>query len=222
METLCKHKFPSEAVLVKANKEMWTRPLCPEEEALVKEAVAKRQKEFRAGRHAAHQALEQLNAPWEPLLFGDKRQPLWPAGYLGSITHCQGACVAVCAKRNNIISLGIDVEPLKPLPKGTAQYIHTSEDKTLIQQHNTLPERLIFSAKESLYKCYFPLVEQFFGFQAVSLSIDTNEQTFRFTPTPHCPIDFPEQFLFHGHYFTEGDHLYTGCYLKTQNSQCAA
>ncbi|MES9860268.1 MAG: 4'-phosphopantetheinyl transferase superfamily protein [Candidatus Thiodiazotropha sp. LLP2] len=206
--------FPSNAVIVKAHASMWNTPLCKEEEALIEAAVEKRQKEFRAGRHAAHQALEQLNAPWHPLLREDNRQPIWPPGYIGSITHCRDACVAVCAKSKDLIGLGVDVEPLEPLPKGVDRYIHTAVDSETMRSIEILPERLIFSAKESIYKCYHPLIGQHMGFQSVSLEIDPENMTFKFVPTESSTIPFPEGLQFHGRYLVDSSHLYTGCFLS--------
>lgn len=205
--------FPANAVVVKADTSMWNTPLCQEEENLIDGALEKRQKEFRAGRHAAHQALELLNAPWNPLLRGDKRQPLWPPGFLGSISHCHGSCVAVCAKSGDVVGVGIDVEPLEPLPKGVDQYIHTAQDANTMRDFNELPERLIFSAKESIYKCYYPLIRRQMGFQSVSLDIDPQNQSFQFTPSVDSTIPFPTEFQFHGRFLTDSSHLYTGCFL---------
>ncbi|MCG8486431.1 MAG: 4'-phosphopantetheinyl transferase superfamily protein [Chromatiales bacterium] len=207
--------FPSCAILVKADRAMWTTPLCKEEEQLIEKAVQKRQQEFRAGRHAAHQALDKLSAPWEPLLRDEKRQPLWPTGFVGSISHCRGACVAVCAKANELASLGIDVEPLEPLPKGVDQYIHTSDDHATMAADSALPERLIFSAKESIYKCYYPLIGEHMGFQSVSLSIDADTMSFDFIPSASNTIPFPAELKFHGRFMTSESHLYTGCYLTS-------
>jgi 4'-phosphopantetheinyl transferase EntD len=189
--------------------------LCNEEERLIETAVKKRQQEFRAGRNAAHQALDELSAPWEPLMRDEKRQPLWPAGFLGSISHCRGECVAVCAKAGDLISLGIDVEPLEPLPKGVAQYIHTPHDQATMEADRSLPERLIFSAKESIYKCYFPLIGEHMGFQSVSLNIDPDKMRFDFTPSATNTTPFPTDLKFHGRFMASRSHLYTGCYLTS-------
>ncbi|MCG7871886.1 MAG: 4'-phosphopantetheinyl transferase superfamily protein [Candidatus Thiodiazotropha lotti] len=207
--------FPSCAILVKADQAMWTTPLCEEEEKLIETAVQKRQQEFRAGRHAAHLALEKLSAPWEPLLRDEKRQPLWPTGFRGSISHCRGECVAVCAKTTELASLGIDVEPLEPLPKGVDQYIHTPQDQATMTTDSSLPERLIFSAKESIYKCYYPLIGEHMGFQSVSLSINADSMSFEFIPSAENTIPFPAELKFHGRFMMSESHLYTGCYLTS-------
>lgn len=205
--------FPPNVAIVCATEEMWITPLCREEEQLIEGSIAKRQREFRAGRNAAHAALRQLDAPCEPLLRGDKRQPIWPQGFLGSISHRNGCCIAVCAKEGEVVSLGIDVEPLEPLKPGLARYIDTDEERAFMEQHANLPSRLIFSAKESLFKCYYPLVRRFFGFQSVSLNIDISRQQFQFSPTAACEIVFPQKLIFHGGYLLAGNHLYTSCYL---------
>ena len=204
--------FPTGVSLILATAEMWRTPLCAEEEALIEGAVGKRQREFRAGRNAAHEALRQLQAPQQAILRGSRREPLWPSGYIGTIAHCQDCCVAACAEAGEIAALGIDVEPLAPLPEGVERYIHTETDESLSTWEER-PQRLIFSAKESLYKCYYPLLERFFGFQSVSLRFDTAANAFHFTPTADCEIAFPPEYHFHGRYHIGASHLYTACHL---------
>ncbi|MEW8026659.1 MAG: 4'-phosphopantetheinyl transferase superfamily protein [Candidatus Thiodiazotropha sp.] len=211
--------FPSNVVIVNATGVMWETPVHAEEERLIQGSITKRQRQFRAGRNAAHAALERLDAPYGPLLRGEKRQPIWPRGYVGSISHCDDSCIAVCALNGEIAGLGVDVEPLKPLKPGIARYVDTEDEKAFMRHHGDLPRRLIFSAKESLYKCYYPLVERFFGFQSVTLDVDIPRQRFQFRPTAACKIDFPQNLLFHGRYLVTGEHLYTGCFLTSGTSE---
>ncbi|MES9842936.1 MAG: hypothetical protein ABW134_20515, partial [Candidatus Thiodiazotropha endolucinida] len=63
--------FPSNAVIINATDEMWETPVHTEEERLIQGSIKKRQRQFRAGRNAAHAALEQLDAPDGPLLRGE-------------------------------------------------------------------------------------------------------------------------------------------------------
>ena len=192
---------------------MWQAPLCKEEEALIESAIEKRQREFRAGRNAAHAALARLQAPASPLLRGERREPLWPAGHVGSIAHCKDLCLAVAAKGSDLLGVGIDVEPLEPLPAGVERYIHTPDEEAFIADNpDDHPQRLIFSAKESLYKCYYPLIERFFGFQSVALNFDREGGRFSFTPTDRCEIRFPP-LRFEGRYTIGERHLVTACYL---------
>ena len=61
--------------------------LFPEEAALVAGAVSSRRREFAAGRCCARRALALLGCPLRPLPMGAVREPLWPAGFAGSISH---------------------------------------------------------------------------------------------------------------------------------------
>lgn len=192
---------------------MWQTPLCKEEEALIESAIEKRQREFRAGRNAAHAALSRLQAPTSPLLRGERREPLWPAEHVGSIAHCNDLCLAVAAKGSDLLGVGIDVEPLEPLPAGVERYVHTAEEEAFISDNpGDHPQRLIFSAKESLYKCYYPLLGRFFGFQSVMLNFDRERGRFSFEPTERCEVRFPPQ-RFEGRYAIGERHLVTACYL---------
>ncbi len=205
--------FPSSAVVVTADASMWESPLRPEEEALIANVIEKRQREFRAGRHAAHAALTRLRAPDSPLLRGERREPLWPDGHVGSIAHCNDLCVSVCAKRDDLLGLGIDVEPLEPLAEGVERYIHTAQEAAWVADNaDDHPQRLIFSAKESLYKCYYPLIRRFFGFKSVTLSFEQEGGRFAFTPTQQCEVQFPSM-RFEGRYLIGERHLATACFL---------
>jgi 4'-phosphopantetheinyl transferase EntD len=205
--------FPSNVVIIHASEEMWSTPAHVDEERLIEGSVTKRQREFRAGRNAARAALKQLNAPSGPLLRGENREPIWPQGFIGSISHCDDSCITACVQKGEIISLGLDVEPLKPLKPGVARYIETEDERLFMERHSQLPPRLIFSAKESLYKCYHPLVRRFFGFHSVVLDLDIPQQRFRFSPSGSCEVEFPRDISFNGRYLMTQDHLYTSCYL---------
>jgi enterobactin synthetase component D len=208
------HLFPPDTVLVIADTPMWETPLRREEEALISGAIEKRRREFRAGRHAAHAALSRLDAPDAPLLRGKRREPLWPPGYVGSIAHCNDLCLAVCARDSEVAGIGIDVEPLAPLPDGVDSYIHTEAEAAFIADHaNAHPGRLIFSAKESLYKCFYPLVQRYFGFHSVELNIDTANQRYSFSTTDRCEIAFPP-WHFEGRFAIGEHHLVTAGYLR--------
>ncbi|MDT5175634.1 MAG: hypothetical protein QOG37_2885, partial [Mycobacterium sp.] len=59
----------------------------PEEEPLIAKSVAKRRSEFITVRHCARVALGELGVPPAPILKGDKGEPCWPDGIVGSLTH---------------------------------------------------------------------------------------------------------------------------------------
>ncbi|MDZ7752612.1 MAG: 4'-phosphopantetheinyl transferase superfamily protein [Gammaproteobacteria bacterium] len=157
--------------------------LFPEEEAAVRAASTKRRRDFALGRHCAHRALAALGASCGPLLNDPSRAPRWPQGFVGSITHCTGYCAAAVASKQDVKSIGIDAEPARPLPPGVLGLIaHHEEEKTWIESHPDYPwDRLLFSAKESVFKMWFPLTGQWLGFEQARVSFLARSQSFTAT-----------------------------------------
>lgn len=158
----------------------------PEEDVAVAHAVAKRRREFLAGRNSAHEALSKLGAPRAPLLPGPDRMPLWPAGYVGSITHTDSHCaVAVGRADDGISAIGIDLEPAEALPPGILETICRAEEIAWLQSaarnEQDLLARAIFSAKECTFKCQFPVTREMLEFEDLSIAIDIRAETFRAT-----------------------------------------
>src|SRR5262245_35993885 len=78
----------------------------PEEASELCPAVITRREEFLTARTCARQALMQLGFPMLPIRRGKKREPIWPAGVVGSITHCQGYRAAAVAMQSDLIAIG--------------------------------------------------------------------------------------------------------------------
>ena len=71
------------------------------------------------------------------------------------------------------MSLGLDAEPAQPLPAELAEVICTAAEKDFLVQHGDegIPwDRLFFSAKESAFKCVFPLQRRFVEFGQVRIA----------------------------------------------------
>lgn len=154
--------------------------LLPEERALVRQAVPKRIREFAGGRYCARQALQLLGISPRPILVGDCREPIWPPGIVGSITHCEGCCAAVVARSRDIASLGLDVEPSRPLPEGVLETIASPwELERLARLPQDTPwDRLLFSAKESFYKAWYPLHRTWLDFLDATLEFRLEDRSF--------------------------------------------
>jgi 4'-phosphopantetheinyl transferase EntD len=150
-------------------------PLYPEEAPAVERAVPKRRGEYAAGRACARAALATLGAAPGPLPRDDRGAPVWPDGVVGSITHCDGYRAAAVARAADILTLGIDAEPHGPLPDGVLDVVHstTDEREALKALTAAAPEvhwdRLLFSAKESLYKAWYPYHHRMLGFEEAEL-----------------------------------------------------
>jgi 4'-phosphopantetheinyl transferase EntD len=144
--------------------------LFPEEEALISRAVDKRRREFATARLCARRALAELGVPPAPILPGERGAPQWPAGIVGSMTHCDGYRAAAVARGDVIGTIGIDAEPHAPLPDGVLGQIALASEVALLaalgRTHPTVHwDRLLFSAKESVYKAWFPLTRKWLGFE---------------------------------------------------------
>ncbi|MEV6316930.1 4'-phosphopantetheinyl transferase superfamily protein [Streptomyces sp. NPDC051776] len=149
--------------------------LHPWEEAIVGDSVAKRRREFAIGRGCARKALSRLGSPPAPLLSGSRGEPLWPAGVVGAITHCDGYCAAVVARRHDIVGVGVDAEPAKPLPAGILEAVSLPEERARLPRpagraQRAPWDRLLFSAKESVYKVWFPLTGRSLEFEEASVT----------------------------------------------------
>jgi 4'-phosphopantetheinyl transferase EntD len=146
--------------------------LYPEEYALVERAVEKRQAEFATARSLARRSMRELGLPVGPILRGDQREPIWPAGILGSMTHADGCAVACVARPGAVRSVGIDVELAERVGKDLWGKLFTKAELRFLAGKEAGYAGLLFSAKEAVYKATFPLVGRFIGFQEAELSVD--------------------------------------------------
>lgn len=157
-------------------------PLFPEEECAVARAVDKRRREFTTGRACARSALAKLGVPAGPIPSGERGEPCWPPGVVGSITHCVGYRACAVAHGSEFLALGIDAEPHAPLPDGLLGDIALPEEAVWLDRlQENVPgvhwDRLLFSAKESVYKAWFPLARRWLGFEDALLNIDAGTET---------------------------------------------
>jgi 4'-phosphopantetheinyl transferase EntD len=148
----------------------------PAEEPLIARSVAKRRNEFVTVRYCARKALGELGLPPAPILKGDKGEPCWPDGVVGSLTHCSGFRGAVVGLARNVRSVGIDAEPHDVLPKGVLDAISLPEERNQIASltGDLHWDRILFCAKEATYKAWFPLTHRWLGFEDahVTFAID--------------------------------------------------
>lgn len=102
--------------------------LFPEEEVVISRVVDKRRREFRTVRLCARRALRELGLPSVAVLPGEHREPLWPPGVVGSMTHCTGCRAAAVAHSRDLVTVGIDAEPHEPLPPDVTDAIALDEE----------------------------------------------------------------------------------------------
>jgi 4'-phosphopantetheinyl transferase EntD len=159
--------------------------LYPEEEWCVRGAVAARRREFAQGRLCARQALARIGIRNFPLQIGTDRAPIWPEGVIGSLSHCGGYCAAAVARKGSILGLGLDVETVEPLDPELLVLICTDSEVAWLAASagdaQGVLAKLIFSAKESVFKCVYPLTGVFLDFHDCEIRVDENLGTFTAT-----------------------------------------
>ncbi|MGI9125133.1 MAG: 4'-phosphopantetheinyl transferase PptT [Mycobacterium sp.] len=149
----------------------------PEEEPLIARSVAKRRNEFITVRHCARLALQQLGVAPSPILKGEKGDPQWPDGVVGSLTHTQGYRGALVGRTPAVRSVGIDAEPHDVLPDKVLDAISLPAERLEIAG---LPDglhwdRILFCAKEATYKAWFPLTGRWLGFEDAHITFEVDE-----------------------------------------------
>jgi 4'-phosphopantetheinyl transferase EntD len=157
--------------------------LFPEEEQIIANAVEARRREYATVRSCARACLERLGYPRVPLLPGVGGAPRWPIGVQGSMTHCAGYAAAAVGRSPRISAIGIDAEPDAQLPDGVLDVVATPAERDRLAATQLEPDspnwdRLLFSAKEAVYKAWFPLVGEWLDAQEVEIVFDPQDGTF--------------------------------------------
>lgn len=134
---------------------------------------SKRQREFYAGRLAAADALRRLGEVNTTVSVGSKRAPIWPDGVVGSIAHDDAMAIAAVAQATQAAGIGIDIEQVDRFSDGLAQRIGMKCELNLWKDRAgsrvTHPGVALFSLKESLFKCLFPSIREYFDFLDVEI-----------------------------------------------------
>lgn len=170
-------------------------------EGLPARAVPKRRAEFLAGRFAAGRALAGLGLSGLPGRNEDG-SPRWPEQVAGSISHGAGRAFCAVARTEHVRSLGIDVERVMGAETRAElrARICGDDEWALLTQSLKLPDHqlltFVFSAKESLYKCLYPLMGRFMDFGAARVTaVQGSSQGARFEGelTLSLSVDWSEE-----------------------------
>jgi len=175
--------LPGGVAVASSREDILDEPLYPEEATVVEHAVEKRRLEFTTARACARTALGKLGIAPQSIPTGDRGAPLWPAGVVGSITHCDGYRACAVARTADLASLGIDADRNEPLPPNLLGDIALPGEREALRQLAREPstvhwDRLLFSIKEAVYKAWFPLAERWLGFEDATVAIDRQSCTF--------------------------------------------
>jgi 4'-phosphopantetheinyl transferase EntD len=171
---MCEERFddPADALLLEG------------EAAAMRRAAAGRRREHATGRHCARVAMARLGVPATAVGRGSSGEPLWPGGLVGSITHCDGYRAAAVARSAEVVAIGIDAEPHQPLPEEVPELVLVPEERAWIERlgrsrPETCWDRLVFSAKESVFKAWYPAAQRWLGFEDAEITVDARSAVFR-------------------------------------------
>ena len=146
-----------------------------EHEALGDAVSAKRKHDFILGRAAARKSLAAIGFPVvSPVLRGEQREPLWPVGVVGSISHSGSYGVAVAAWQQDVPALGIDIQKVEEryTDELIARFADPDEFDWVRSDPAKRTERAVklFSAKESIFKALYVLRRVWFAFDVAHLT----------------------------------------------------
>ena len=194
--------------------------LLPEEQAIAESFGSQiRRAEFTLGRMCAHEALSRFGLESEPILRNpETREPCWPDSVWGSITHSAGFAAVAVGLKKEIRGVGIDLESFSRSVDFKIRS-HVCVDSEL-EWLESLPNeqanralRIIFSAKESIFKCIYPGTKTYLSFKDAAVSVNETEKKFSFTIFKSLPDILQQGFPQHGRYSEMDKMLLTSVYI---------
>jgi len=165
----------------------------PDEVALVAGAAPLRRRELLSGRACAHAALRSLGRDDGPIGVGTGRQPVWPQGVVGSISHAGAWCGAAVAAADDAWGLGFDLEVLEPpLSPEVEHLVLSPAERRQIGHRGAYGPKIAFSVKECVYKAVYPRTGWRLGFGDVTVAPDLDAGTYTASVAPwfsHAGLD---------------------------------
>ena len=137
-----------------------------------------RKEHYRSGRICAGEVLSKLGARGQPVLRDPQtREPLWPEGISGAITHSGNWAAAAAGKTSDVLGIGIDLEDLeRQVDSRISRHVCIPEEQKWLQEceEDFLEKNLkiIFSAKESIFKAFFPYTRTYLHFHDAKILME--------------------------------------------------
>ena len=187
------------SVVSSENKEFILHP--EEMKILSPRAFEKRRRHFYLGRTAAHNALASLlGDSCIPILKGKRGEPIWPKGIVGTITHTGDIAMAAVAWRKHTNGIGIDIEKLntKVSFEISRKICTLNELEWVTEKKDEADSRLkmIFSAKESVFKAFYPIEKIYLDFMDAELTWNSLLQGFHGRLLKKAGSKYPVDYTF--------------------------
>ena len=152
--------------------------LTPEEAIAFTKSVPAVRRASGAARIVARELLTKISIGGCSLPKASSGAPIWPNGVVGSMSHDPRIAVAAIALRRDYVALGIDIEPAEPLPSDSLDLIATPQERAAIDE-DPYRGRLLFAAKEAVYKAVYPLDQTFLEHHDVQIDLVHRRATVR-------------------------------------------
>jgi len=172
-------------------------------------AALERKIHYLAGRSCARDAMGELSPPHRdvPVPTGESREPLFPEGIVGTVSHTKRYAAAAVAHASRFRGLGVDVERWMKIdaPPRLAGHVTVPGELThLLETTGFLPHEaltLVFSAKESVYKAFFGAVRRYFGFHDARITrVEERSGAFFGQLESHLTGELSRGYTFEGRY----------------------
>ena len=206
--------FPSGVLTLCEHRANWSSEITPDEREQLGDVCEKRFAEFCAGRSQARRLIAMINGTAQPLLIGDYRQPMWPSDVSGSISHSDHYCTVAVAPKDNIADLGIDVEPCEPLDPDVVNLVLTDNEMRQTEGSEKWVRKLIFSIKESNYKCCYSKVGAFIDFKQCEVVLNMAEQSYQSEIRCVNADQRDVHITLTGKWMVEADHIFCSAVLS--------
>jgi 4'-phosphopantetheinyl transferase EntD len=131
-----------------------------------------------AARIVARELLARLGIPDVEVPKGAGGEPIWPAGVVGSLAHDNEVAVAAIGLEQDFLTIGADVEPALGLPADMLELVATP-DELRRSDRDPFKGRVLFAAKEAVYKAAYRLDQAFLEFQDIEIDLAAPAATTR-------------------------------------------
>lgn len=154
------------------------RALTPEETNGISESIVERRRASGAARIVARQLLGAIGFAPCPIPRSAAGAPIWPVGAVGSMAHDRRVAVAAVAPARRVAALGIDVEPAERLPEDVFDLVVTPGERAMLGR-DLVAARLLFAAKEAVYKALYPLDQTFLDHHDIQIDLSNSRALVR-------------------------------------------
>lgn len=145
--------------------------LAEEQRSIVTKSLPRRDQSG-AARFVARQLLADRGMAEMAIGRAPSGAPVWPQPIIGSLAHDEEVAVAAIGWAADYRALGVDVEPAMGLPEEIRALVRHKADRTPESAESALMDRLLFCAKEAVYKAVFPLDRVLLEYEDIITDLD--------------------------------------------------